>query len=262
MRNVLPTAATVVVLSCWIADRVRNERALLRERRSHRIALADQRERHRRELGELEQRHRSDIAEALTDPVTGLPNRRAWEPIVSARLRAPCELALLDLDGFKRINDTHGHTVGDQLLNLVARRLRLALGPDATLGRVGGDEIVMAVRPGVDWDRVTAVITAEAGPAEATSVRVGASIGVLRTDGENSPDLPHALRSADTAMYRAKKLGGGGSPPSNRAPRWPCCPEPPDWSFPVVPATGTGLRGPSTTTIARTAPDQLREVPL
>lgn len=212
MRNVLPAAATVVVLGCWIADRVRNERALVRERRSHRIALAGQRERHRRELGELERRHRSDITEALTDPVTGLPSRRAWEPTVSARLRAPCELALLDLDGFKRINDTHGHAVGDQLLNLVARRLRLALGPEAALGRVGGDEIVMAVRPGVDWDRVTAVITAEAGLTEASTVRVGASIGVFRTDGTNSPELTHALRSADTAMYRAKRLGGGWQP--------------------------------------------------
>ncbi|SDQ24292.1 diguanylate cyclase (GGDEF) domain-containing protein [Actinopolyspora saharensis] len=207
VRNVLPTAVTAVVLGCWIADRVRNERALARERRSRRLALAGQRERHRRELDELERRHRSDIAEALTDPVTGLANRRAWEPTVSARLRAPCELALLDLDDFKRINDTHGHAAGDQLLNIVARRLRRALGPDAALGRVGGDEIVMAVRPGVDWARVAAVVTADVGITETTAVRVGASIGVFRTDGQPAPGLAHALRSADTAMYRAKRLG-------------------------------------------------------
>nr|WP_246300271.1 GGDEF domain-containing protein [Actinopolyspora biskrensis] len=148
----------------------------------------------------------------MTDPVTGLPTRRAWEPTVSARLHAPCEIALLDLDGFKRINDTHGHAVGDQLLNLVAKRLRRALGPDAALGRVGGDEIVMAVRPGVDWERVTAAVTTEAGIAGAAAVRVGVSIGVYRTDGKNGPGLTHALRSADTAMYRAKRLGGGWQP--------------------------------------------------
>lgn len=199
MRDVVSTAVTVVTLAAWVADRLRAERV-----------LAYEREQHRRELEAADMRRQADIAAALTDPTTDLPTRRAWEPAASARLCAPAELALLDIDEFKQINDTYGHLVGDRVLRLVSSRLRHALGGDALLGRAGGDEIVVVTVPGVDWERVLATITAPTRLHAGRVVHVGVSLGVVGAhELASSPSLSWALNMADNAMYEAKKFGGG-----------------------------------------------------
>lgn len=199
MRDVVSTAVTVVTLAAWIADRLRVERV-----------LAYEREQHRRELEAADMRRQVDVAAALTDPTTGLPTRRAWEPAASARLCSPAELALLDIDEFKQINDTHGHLVGDHVLRLVSSRIRRALGGDALLGRAGGDEIVVVTAPGVDWDRVLTLVTAPTGLSTGCVIHIGVSLGVVGArELAGSPDLSQALNLADQAMYEAKKVGGG-----------------------------------------------------
>jgi diguanylate cyclase (GGDEF)-like protein len=119
----------------------------------------------------------------------------------------------MDLDDFKRVNDTYGHHTGDLLLAEVAGRIKRRIRASDTLGRLGGDEF------GVILSRVTAP-DAAAGVAqdiveclvepfdiEGRECRVGVSIGVSchPTDGESADVL---LNHADTAMYKAKKAGG------------------------------------------------------
>jgi diguanylate cyclase len=161
-------------------------------------------------------------ASASTDSLTGIPNRRAVyselrRVFASARRhRQWVMVAYLDLDGFKRINDAHGHEVGDAFLIEVSKRLASSLRGGDLLGRVGGDEFVMiGAGPPLDQDGVAAA----AGLQERLSARVvgryslpgrieldysGASIGVICAQPER--DNPEStLRLADDAMYAEKR---------------------------------------------------------
>jgi diguanylate cyclase (GGDEF)-like protein len=155
---------------------------------------------------------------ALHDHLTGLPNRVLLEDrLDQAQLRTTRQpghrfaILLLDLDGFKAVNDSLGHAAGDQLLIEVARRLLGLLRKSDTVARLGGDEFVVLLdgvaTPG--WQHVVcdAITSAIAEPFEIDggSVEVGVSIGVaLSSDGDSDPD--HLLRKADAAMYQAKEL--------------------------------------------------------
>ncbi|WP_328419596.1 GGDEF domain-containing protein [Micromonospora sp. NBC_00389] len=142
---------------------------------------------------------------AVRDPLTGLANRAGlaagWEQLASAR---PW-VAVLDLDGFKPVNDTHGHAAGDVVLRAVAARLAQVHGIAA---RLGGDEFAALL---CDPDPVTAgrqLAAAIAAPVRLPSgvaVSVTASIGLAPTTG----DLAAALADADAAMYRAKTTRSG-----------------------------------------------------
>ncbi|QGN46144.1 diguanylate cyclase [Micromonospora sp. WMMC415] len=142
---------------------------------------------------------------AARDPLTGLANRaglaHAWEQLAPHR---PW-VAVVDLDGFKPVNDTHGHAAGDHVLNAVAHRLRTVNGVPA---RLGGDEFTALL---LDPDPVAAVrqlAAAIAAPVRLPSgvaVSVTASIGLAPTTG----DLAAALADADAAMYRAKTTRTG-----------------------------------------------------
>ena len=152
---------------------------------------------------------------AITDDLTGLENRRGLYARIDATLaqagERPVALLLLDLDRFKEINDSLGHHVGDDLLRLVAGRLRDSVGPAATIARLGGDEFVVLAT----IDAEHAVATAERicrvleAPLELEGVvtYVSASVGVAVAPGAGSTrsDL---LRHADIAMYRAKRVRG------------------------------------------------------
>jgi diguanylate cyclase (GGDEF)-like protein len=153
---------------------------------------------------------------AMRDHLTGLPNRLLLEDrLTQAGMRAAREpgyrfaVLLLDLDGFKAVNDALGHAAGDQLLVQVARRLTGALRRTDTVARLGGDEFVVLVDdvsgPGGD-DVVRAGIEAavtEPYTIDGQIVEVGLSIGsAVSGDGSSDPDL--LLREADAAMYRAK----------------------------------------------------------
>ena len=153
---------------------------------------------------------------ALYDGLTGLPNRtlvlERLDQAVRRRDRGPVGVLFVDLDGFKPINDAHGHGIGDHVLASLARRLPRALRGGDTLGRLAGDEFVI-VAPDCDEiglaelaGRLLATVTepVEVGGA---SVAVSASIGAtLAGDGQH--DASEVLRRADSAMYRAKESGG------------------------------------------------------
>ena len=157
--------------------------------------------------------------QARRDPLTGLANRTAIRERLDQAFAAPSgksaiALLVIDLDRFKYINDTHGHPVGDELLRVVAERLRALAGPDDVVGRLGGDEFAV-VQPvaghgdeaGVLALRVSRELAApyELGPIHAS---VGASVGVAfaARDANGTSEL---LKAADMALYAAKGQGRG-----------------------------------------------------
>lgn len=159
------------------------------------------------------------LHDAMHDALTGLPNwalfmDRLGIAIAQGKRRGDHMFAVLflDLDRFKNVNDSLGHTVGDQLLVAIARRLRKLLRPGDTVARLGGDEfavLVSAIEGPSDATRIADRIHEELGRAfdlEGHEVFTTASIGIaLGSDGYERPE--EVLRDADTAMYRAKSLG-------------------------------------------------------
>ncbi|HEY2672238.1 MAG TPA: GGDEF domain-containing protein [Rugosimonospora sp.] len=146
------------------------------------------------------------------DPLTGLPNRRALLAEAHTRLatRTPTVLALLDLDDFKTVNDTWGHPVGDELLTVVATRLRTAAAPGGYVARLAGDEFVMLLpdRGADPAAAVTAILSVIAEPVhlDAATLRPHASAGVATTAHTGS-SWPHLIAAADRALYQAKARG-------------------------------------------------------
>jgi diguanylate cyclase (GGDEF)-like protein len=152
---------------------------------------------------------------AATDDLTGLANRRAFYREIEARLEIarPFVVLLVDLDGFKEVNDTLGHSVGDELLQAVARRLESGLPAGGLIARLGGDEFAVCVE--LEPPRSAAMIAAQllASLDEPVVVgglllAVGASTGVS-TFPAQAVTRTELLRQADVAMYVAKRAGGG-----------------------------------------------------
>lgn len=156
---------------------------------------------------------------ALTDPLTGLGNRlllmEALSLMVAGLATRPGHVAVLavDLDGLKRVNDTHGHATGDDLLRETARRLRTVVREHDLVARLGGDEFVLLCS-GVDPDAavrladrvVREISTPYVLPGDVTAWS-GASVGVTLTD-DPAADLDRLLAEADRALYAAKGSGG------------------------------------------------------
>jgi diguanylate cyclase (GGDEF)-like protein/PAS domain S-box-containing protein len=157
--------------------------------------------------------------QALHDPLTDLPNRRLFMDRLGQALRRTMRqhnqvaVLFMDLDGFKVVNDSLGHDVGDLLLTVVAQRLRRCLRPEDTLARFGGDEFVVLIEALDDPAQAVQVaerITEELRRPfliEARDLYVIASIGISLGDARTH-DTDDLLREADTAMYRAKDEGG------------------------------------------------------
>ncbi|GID16529.1 hypothetical protein Aab01nite_01190 [Paractinoplanes abujensis] len=154
---------------------------------------------------------------ATVDGLTGLYNRNhffgeAEEELRRARTqRTPVAAVMVDIDHFKKINDTYGHPVGDEVIRVVAARLRQALGPGGVLGRYGGEEFAV-VTP---QDRAAATevaarlhraVTGEPVPTAAGPLPVTISVGLACGEGAD-PDLRHLLSRADRALYEAKQTG-------------------------------------------------------
>lgn len=149
-----------------------------------------------------------------TDRLTGLSNRLKLDEVLATEIEQsalrglPCSIVLLDIDYFKRVNDTFGHLVGDTALQDVARMLIQGVRMYDTVGRWGGEEFMM-ILPGADTDDATAVAERVRARIAAHSFeRVGkltASFGVATTRGEMS--IVELVVSADDALYRAKNEG-------------------------------------------------------
>jgi diguanylate cyclase (GGDEF)-like protein len=149
--------------------------------------------------------------EATHDPLTGLPNRRAAVAEVNARLSGgPFVLALLDLDDFKSVNDALGHSVGDDLLRVVAARLYVAIPPEGFAARLGGDEFLILLPDdgGDHVDTVTTVLALLAEPVHigAATLRPHASAGVVTT-ASGAVSFRQLIEHADLALYCARACG-------------------------------------------------------
>ena len=148
---------------------------------------------------------------ARTDELTGLPNRRRLISEIEGFVAKEGSLLLLDLDGFKPINDLHGHEIGDKVLQQVAGRFDRALPHGALLARLGGDEFGVLYE-GAQESAVEVALALRATLSypfqiDNKEIRLGVSIGVARNNGGD--DL---LLRADNAMYKAKREGLGVCP--------------------------------------------------
>jgi diguanylate cyclase (GGDEF)-like protein/PAS domain S-box-containing protein len=208
--------------SVWIVEDVTEQRAA-RQELEHRVRqrtaeLAEANARLRAEIAEREQIEQRMRHLANHDELTGLPNRRLLldrlaQAITLAR-RSGDQLAVLflDLDRFKTINDSLGHTVGDELLRTMAQRIVATVREGDTVARIGGDEFVLLL-PRIDTGPHASLVAGKVMEAlsqplriDGHDLRVTGSIGiaVFPHDGATADLL---LRNADAAMYYAKETG-------------------------------------------------------
>lgn len=157
--------------------------------------------------------NRKLLEEVRTDSLTGLGNRgRLQVDLVSvceqAGAERPAMLYLLDLNGFKRYNDTFGHPAGDELLRRLGAALRLAIGDDGAAYRIGGDEFCVVLTCARERFEAVAGAAVEALTASDRGVEVGASWGAAAIPAE-AEDLSTALQLADIRMYAQKESRRG-----------------------------------------------------
>ena len=180
-----------------------------------------------REINELKRAEMTLEHLATHDTLTGLPNRylmfdRLNQLLVrAARYGLSFAILFIDLDGFKRINDSRGHDVGDLVLRGVAERLTRNLLAADTVARIGGDEFVVlleSLRAGPDATALADKIRSTVGmpfalPGGDAAVTGSIGIGQYPDDGRDAEEL---LKAADVAMYRAKRRRAAAAPPGPR----------------------------------------------
>jgi len=166
---------------------------------------------------------------AHTDPLTGVANRRAFDErlareIAHARPDTSFSIALLDLDGFKPVNDRYGHAMGDRLLCEVGARLQKACGDNGVVARLGGDEFAILLLPGstiAPRNVADHLLSALVPPYQLANhvIRVGASIGIANwpADGATAEAL---LEIADHSLYAAKAELAGNEPRADKTARF------------------------------------------
>ncbi|MBP2320962.1 diguanylate cyclase (GGDEF)-like protein [Kibdelosporangium banguiense] len=185
--------------------------AQLWDMRESRISTLNTRREHER----LTRKHGETERQALQDPLTGLPNRRALddrlETLSASPNNHPLALALVDLDGFKEVNDQYSHAEGDDVLRVIASTVRDALRGGDMVARYGGDEFVVLL-PGAPLHAAEAALNRAVSavsrlPAD-LSHGVTLSVGVVALRPQET--AARALARADAAMYEAKRSGGNG----------------------------------------------------
>lgn len=154
---------------------------------------------------------------AMIDPLTGLYNRHYFEEYnkdgFKQNMSDDLYVLFLDLDGFKVVNDTHGHKEGDYVLQIIGQRLRHNIRTTDTVIRYGGDEFVV-IASATDYDEIVdicqriidSIRTKIVG--EKSQYRIGISIGVTKCDISKNADLREYVKISDEAMYQAKSNGG------------------------------------------------------
>lgn len=183
----------------------------------------------RRVVAELDQARSAAEASARTDPLTGLANRTRLEEHIAKTLRdgESCCFALIDLNGFKPINDNFGHHAGDHVLTQIGARLKRQLGAEALVARIGGDEFGVVTkadtsRPAMEeLGEIICAAFEEPVRLQAHRFEIGASVGIART-GEGDQTAENVLLLADSAMYSVKtqrQTGFAIGPPLSDAVR-------------------------------------------
>jgi diguanylate cyclase (GGDEF)-like protein len=163
------------------------------------------------------------VAQSRIDSKTGLLNVSTWETEAetelsrSVRTRSPVTLLLIDIDHFKRVNDTHGHLVGDKVLKAVAEALSGDLRPYDRAGRFGGEEFVILLAQTTEADakgiadrlrvRVADLAVPISDRPDSATVGVTISLGVAAMDAGQTRELNDLLAAADSALYGAKRAG-------------------------------------------------------
>jgi diguanylate cyclase (GGDEF)-like protein len=168
---------------------------------------------------QLEAKNRLLEEFALTDPLTGLPNRRAIEDWASrqlsgaARYGFPFWVVLADLDHFKNVNDTHGHDAGDTVLKKFSEILKTNTRRSDICGRIGGEEFLFILthttqeNAKVVIERIRAELESTKFDFDGGSLTVTASFGLAGFEGTQAPDFNRLVSQADTALYAAKRTG-------------------------------------------------------
>ena len=168
-----------------------------------------------------EEARKAAMAIALTDDLTGLANRRCFHSLLAEKIRTatqtgePFALGLIDLDGFKPINDVHGHPAGDQILRQVADRLAKAIEGRGSAARIGGDEFAVLCDGIGAHDGAIALaqeikaIFATRFDVSSLDVRLTSACGFALFPA-SAADPDELVRLADTALYSAKATGAGG----------------------------------------------------
>jgi diguanylate cyclase (GGDEF)-like protein len=192
-----------------------------------RVAMAELAERNEelnREIAERKLIETMVRHQASHDPLTGLPNRILFRDRLQGAIQranrhhSRFALACIDIDGFKGVNDRHGHAAGDALLQEIARRLPMYLRSNDTVARLGGDEFALVLEeidePQMALQLCEKLCAALGEPyslrvnGELVEVRVGASIGIAQYTPSGHADAEeHLMHAADNAMYEAKRNG-------------------------------------------------------
>ncbi|HXJ18552.1 MAG TPA: diguanylate cyclase, partial [Candidatus Polarisedimenticolia bacterium] len=156
---------------------------------------------------------------ALTDALTGLPNRRAIEAWSARQLSGAARhgfsfwVIMMDLDHFKKVNDAHGHEAGDAVLKRFAEILKAHTRMSDISGRIGGEEFLQVLTYGTEHDvrvvveRIRELFSEERFVFGGEEVRVTASFGAAGFCGGAAPEFGQLVTQADAALYRAKHMG-------------------------------------------------------
>lgn len=166
-----------------------------------------------------EQFNRQLYESAVRDNLTGLYNRRYFDDRLRAEMaytlrhRSAFALMMADIDHFKRVNDEHGHQVGDSTLREVARRLSSAIRGEDVIARYGGEEFAILAREAEELEattlaeRLRLAVAHEPSTADQPLLRVTISIGVAIAPTVGVADVSELIRAADAALYEAKRQG-------------------------------------------------------
>ncbi|WP_328469749.1 GGDEF domain-containing protein [Actinoplanes sp. NBC_00393] len=164
-----------------------------------------------RQLTALQETRRALQHQATHDGLTGLPNRANLAGYAERLTGRPLGVLLLDLNGFKQVNDTYGHAAGDRLLHEVGARLTTALGSEGMAGRIGGDEFLVLL-PDAGTAvvaravvRIRDAIRRPVDIGDGHQVTVGVSAGVAMRPAGGDADLDALSAEADAAMYQDKR---------------------------------------------------------